>query len=1207
MSETNRVHFVSTLAPLLSSGSLSECRSAVNDTDCEGGVATAAAYLRYYTKIDNNDNNNNNDTETTEYEPSLFLAHLDKDSPFVQMTPLGWSVNRLILSDPAYGINAQALLSPPSILTQNKGDLGSVSQRDISVLQSTELPLLLSNVNVPLSNSWQPFWETIHLDATTRLAVLYLNGSNQPFTVSSQSEVASGGLNYIARLNRQAGCEDLPTPTDPDTLETVRLEELFQDYVNNNNSTANSGERVIGWNGICWIPVIFFVDVETLFNELLEVAMAHEYPPALFVDVEENSEPLGVPRELTTANGQSMWLLSYEHKDDEYHHQILDLASPTSTRIQNVTLIHENLNITSLEAAKDEVYLQTFPAIIDLAIEAQVNDPVIAQSQEMPLTRTGSYRRCKGGPCEIGSLFLDAMAWYTTKSRSNEADWAHLAIGNSGGFRGSGWPAGPVRVSNVWDGLPFPNNLCSSRMSGVSLFQMFNFSVAVATFEGENTDLGDRLLQVSSGVRLTYNTQLEGSRLISLEIFDRVAQAFLPVERLKLYNVVTDSFLCTAFSPFNEMMSAESLVYPGEIPAEVDPGSLVQDVVVDYLESEFLDKGVTYQPSAAGRMFNATSATNVLNLVQTEDSCASDEFWNTETFTCISCPESAGVIFLKEALSFNMQLNQEELTSEAIEFVNTLTYPVTIVSRTKPSWVIVEDPARPNEADAVWENVPPGETLSLDVSADVSQLESGTTTQGSVIFGVLEDQQFPGCTRPDASFRVAARVDPEQDLNQLGGVRYVGWILSAIVIFTASYFIYWVRANREARIVKVMQPVFLVMVSLGVMVMGSAIIPLGVDDEIASDSSVSAACMAFPWLLSMGFTIAMSALFSKLWRINKLFHSPNFSRTQVKELDVMGPFAIMFTINFAALLIWTLVDPLEWERSEINGQPWNSYGSCKPQDGAVTLAMGLIVGVVNFSVFFLACYQAFKARTISDEFSESKSVGIALFSWVQLILIGVPVIFLIDDDNPSARFFISVGLTFAVSMSMLLIIYVPILLQKQRLASAYGTQTSVAMTGAPRDAEDSIYTAATGSQRYGGGSNNNIRSHHKHSEFSAYGNSTTGGASTAGGGAYRNKNTSTYSTDTYQTQGTAGMHDVLDLDRMSANLRDIGAMESELENHKLDRVSDVSNEDDEDGDGDEPEQYPAGGPVDDEDTDEQDVEDYAGDDAPDSSAGGDGA
>ena len=262
---------------------------------------------------------------------------------------------------------------------------------------------------------------------------------------------------------------------------------------------------------------------------------------------------------------------------------------------------------------------------------------------------------------------------------------------------------------------------------------------------------------------------------------------------------------------------------------------------------------------------------------------------------------------------------------------------------------------------------------------------------------------------------MTAQIEPTEDLNQLGSVRYFGWIAAAIVILSCIAMTTWVVLKRNTRIVRTLQPLFLVMISMGVLVMGSSLIPLGYDDGIVSQEAAGKACMAFPWLLSMGFTVAMSALFSKLWRINKLFQNPNLRRMKVTVKDVIAPFVVLFVVNFVALLTWTLVDPLQWDRREIEGQTNQSYGGCHSGGNPVSVSMMCIVGVVNFSAFCFACYQAFRARDVSDEFSEHKSLGVALFSWVQLLLIGVPVLFLIDDDNPSARYFITAGLTFAVS------------------------------------------------------------------------------------------------------------------------------------------------------------------------------------------------
>lgn len=136
-----------------------------------------------------------------------------------------------------------------------------------------------------------------------------------------------------------------------------------------------------------------------------------------------------------------------------------------------------------------------------------------------------------------------------------------------GAFHGLGWPEGEVKVSDIWDTFPFSNTICTGTMSGISMFRMFDFATASATFEGSDTLTGGDLQQVS-GVRVTYNTKLtEGSRLINLEVWSETEDDYVQVERLKMYNFTTDSFNCAANDPFNEF-AGSMLTIPGEAPGQ---------------------------------------------------------------------------------------------------------------------------------------------------------------------------------------------------------------------------------------------------------------------------------------------------------------------------------------------------------------------------------------------------------------------------------------------------------------------------------------------------------------------------------------------------------------------------------------------------------------------------------------------------------------
>jgi hypothetical protein len=141
----------------------------------------------------------------------------------------------------------------------------------------------------------------------------------------------------------------------------------------------------------------------------------------------------------------------------------------------------------------------------------------------------------------------------------------------------------------------------------------------------------------------------------------------------------------------------------------------------------------------------------------------------------------------------------------------------------------------------------------------------------------------------------------------------------------------------------------------------------------------------------------------------------------VKGWDVLAPFFVMFTLNVTFLLAWTLTDPLRWARIETD--EFNSYGICQAQGDTWIIFLSLII-LVNSCALLLANVEAYRARNISDEFSESKYIGFAMVSMLQALLLGLPLAVLVTN-NPEARLFTYSGIIFLISMSLLLLIFVP--------------------------------------------------------------------------------------------------------------------------------------------------------------------------------------
>lgn len=265
--------------------------------------------------------------------------------------------------------------------------------------------------------------------------------------------------------------------------------------------------------------------------------------------------------------------------------------------------------------------------------------------------------------------------------------------------------------------------------------------------------------------------------------------------------------------------------------------------------------------------------------------------------------------------------------------------------------------------------------------------------------------------------------------NQYGGLRYIGIIAATIVfasVLAAGLFTF---IHRKKRVIKASQPLFLYMICGGVLLMASSLIPLSVDDSWPghSQQGCNISCMAFPWLLSLGFTTTFAAMFSKTWRVNKIFRTnERYVRQQVSEKDVIVPFVSLLAANVLVLSLWTALSPLEYTRQTHEGtDDWNrvisTYGSCTSSQ---SLPYTLTLTILNLGLLLVANIQAYRARSIQSEFSESRYIGIIMACMLQTCMVGFPIIFLVGE-NPQAMYIIMVFMIFATTMAILCLMFIP--------------------------------------------------------------------------------------------------------------------------------------------------------------------------------------
>jgi ABC-type sugar transport system substrate-binding protein len=290
----------------------------------------------------------------------------------------------------------------------------------------------------------------------------------------------------------------------------------------------------------------------------------------------------------------------------------------------------------------------------------------------------------------------------------------------------------------------------------------------------------------------------------------------------------------------------------------------------------------------------------------------------------------------------------------------------------------------------------------------------------------------------------------------IGPLHWVGYGLFGCIVTISSYFLLWIYRYRALPVVRAAQPFFLTLLVVGIVIMASALIPLSFDDNGTSGGGVgdnnnnnneeddedenasiaftfrgTAICMSVPWLVSSGFTITFAALYSKTYRITRILNAAHgFHRVTISPMDVLRPMVALFTLNVLLLTAWTIFDPLTYIRYNDPGTDgWNrvisTYGVCRSGRRVLWYAVPLMV--INTLVLLLANHQAFQARRIKSEFAESKYIALAMVTFLQAVLIGLPVSYIVRDSPPA--FYLTVSfLLFVVCGVLLLLIFVPKLL-----------------------------------------------------------------------------------------------------------------------------------------------------------------------------------
>ena len=225
-------------------------------------------------------------------------------------------------------------------------------------------------------------------------------------------------------------------------------------------------------------------------------------------------------------------------------------------------------------------------------------------------------------------------------------------------------------------------------------------------------------------------------------------------------------------------------------------------------------------------------------------------------------------------------------------------------------------------------------------------------------------------------------------------IAYVAYFIQALGWLVTLLFIVVTVRYRSHSMLRSNSPLFMVISLLGVMLLFAAILAL-----VTTPSSSS--CLAFSWLIQLGFTVTFAPLFAKAYRIYRIFGRRKLSVVKISNRKLFLAVTATILIDVIFLAVWHSIAPptvainVQSVTSAITGSVQeNDYAQCTWQ-GTSASFMG-VECAFKVVALCLGVMLAFSTRQVTDRFNNSKSISLSIYNLVFALVVILPILVLID-------------------------------------------------------------------------------------------------------------------------------------------------------------------------------------------------------------------
>ncbi|XP_072016015.1 gamma-aminobutyric acid type B receptor subunit 2-like [Amphiura filiformis] len=268
-------------------------------------------------------------------------------------------------------------------------------------------------------------------------------------------------------------------------------------------------------------------------------------------------------------------------------------------------------------------------------------------------------------------------------------------------------------------------------------------------------------------------------------------------------------------------------------------------------------------------------------------------------------------------------------------------------------------------------------------------------------------------------------------------------LLACLGIVLALAFLVFNILYREKQIVKMSSPRLNNLIVLGGILGFLSIIFLGLDTNLVSKKVTCHMMTVFIWFLALGISLSFGAMFSKTWRVHRIFTSKIVLKHKgIQDQHLYGQVALLIIVDVIILTIWVIVDPIFYR--EVDGSPEESPDnddvllipvriSCHGKLNTENYFLGVAL-IIKCILMIFGAFLAWETRRVHyPGLNDSKWIGMSVYTVVIVSFTGLPVQFFVADPNANFAL-MAIFILFPTTLTLCLV-FVPKILKRNDVAS----------------------------------------------------------------------------------------------------------------------------------------------------------------------------